>query len=79
MTNLIVNQTITENDQVVYAFTSRGTDYTVIAGYGYNNDEFAVWSQRKSLSGRTAPTVMSLDEMSKRSKALGHLAALIAA
>ena len=79
MSQLIVNQTITENNQTVYAFTSRGTDYTVIAGYGFNNDEFAVYSDRKNHSSRTPATVMSLKEMSKRSKALGHLAAIIAA
>mgnify|MGYP003636936447 FL=1 len=81
MTNaLTVNTTKTEDGKNnVYTFTSRGTEYTVISGYGFDHDEFAVWSNRLNHSSRTPPAVMNLKEMTKRSKVLGHLSALLAA
>lgn len=79
MTAIAINTTITEHNREAYSFTTRGIEYTVIAGYGFNNDEFAVFSNRLNHASRTAPQVMTLAEMSKRSKALKQLATLIAA
>ena len=79
MTAIMINTTLTADNRQAYAFTTRGIEYTVIAGYGFNNDEFAVFSNRLNHASRTPPQVMTLAEMAKRSKALKQLATLIAA
>ena len=76
---LQINTTTTADNRIAYTFTTRGIEYTVIAGYGFNGDEFAVFSNRLNHSSRTAPQVMRLKEMSQRSKALKNLSVLIAA
>ena len=66
----------TESDgYTIYKFDNRGVAYDVLTTDGI---EFIVYSRKKSLTGRTAPAVMNLSEMAKRSKALKHLAMLIA-
>lgn len=65
-----------ENGYDVYSFENRGTDYQVLSNDGVF---FQVWSKRKSLSNLSAPKVYTLKEMAQRSKALKHLAQLIAA
>lgn len=71
--SMIVETTMTENNKMMYAFEARGTKYQVV----YERDDFyAVWSKRNSLTD-TQLVLMTLNEMKARSKALGHLAALI--
>ena len=73
---LQVNQSF-DSGYTVYSFEANNTEYEVLTE---DNATFQVWSKRKGLSGRTAPKVyFSLAEMAKRSKALSHLATLIAA
>ena len=74
-----INTTMTADNRIAYAFETRGIEYTVISGYGFNNDEYAIFSNRLNHASRTAPQVMTVAEMAKRSKALRNLATLIAA
>ncbi len=63
------------NGYTIYEFTANNTDYEVLTADGV---EFIVYSSRIGLTGRTPPAVYdNLEAMSKRSKALSHLAVLI--
>ena len=66
-----------DSGYTVYKFTANNTDYTVMIDETIG---IQVWSNRKSLGYNPQVKVYdSLAEMSKRSKALKNLAALIAA
>lgn len=66
-----------DSGYTVYSFQANNTSYEVLTT---DNQEFTVYSSRNGLTGRTAPKVYdSLADLAKRSKALAHLAALIAA
>jgi predicted MarR family transcription regulator len=74
MPALIINQTNTEN-RTTYEFTSRGTSYTVIAREC--GKLFEVISERNAASFGMQIAVLTIQEMSARSKALAHLCAII--
>lgn len=66
-----------EHGYTVYKFEAANTDYEVLTQDG---KQFDVYSSRQGRAGGWILKVYnSLDEMAKRSKALGNLAALIAA
>lgn len=79
MSALIVNTSMTEDGRNIYSFEARGTKYDVFEREKGKSDIFEVFSQRKSASFGLQIKVMTLDEMKSRSKALNHLAMLIAA
>ncbi len=72
---LQVNQT-EEHGYTVYKFEANNTDYTILKDEG---EFYHVYSHRKGLTRATAPKLYTLKEMAARSKALKHLATLIAA
>lgn len=64
-----------EKGYTVYNFTDRGTKYEVLT---QDNKSFDVWSERLSSSwGPQLACYDSLSDLSKRSKTLSNLCALI--
>jgi hypothetical protein len=73
MTALMIKQTVS-GGRPVYNFESRKVDYTVI---DREDGTYEVWSSRQSCSFSAQVVVMTLKEMSARTKALKNLVALI--
>jgi len=72
---MFVETAKTEDGNNAYNFTANGTEYTVIEKS--DSPLYTVFSERKSASFGLQVKVMTLGEMSKRSKALENLVTLI--
>jgi len=71
---MLINSKAISGDKIEYSFDSRGTSYNVSH---WQDGKYTVWSKRKSAAFASQMAVMTLEEMSARSKALSYLVKLI--
>ena len=71
---MLINSKAISGDKIEYSFDSRGTSYNVSE---WQDGDYVVWSKRKSAAFAPQMAVMTLKEMSARSKALSYLVKLI--